>query len=431
MPRNKHFAPDYEPFRKLQLRISGPFRALNPTRANFQPTPEDNDQGTTSAPPQGVAGEEDKRVAVGYEYQWRSRDSRKGRHALILHRPPTKEPLRLVPAPTASPRQVLRGLRRMLTSCPYWDVSYLVATLFTAGSVIWVLNGFFAYLPLVRPSSEFAGELTVALGATAFLGATVFEVGSVLLLLEAVNERREGCFGWALERVLVGAEEEEGTAQRLRPDLETCRHRHRRRCGRRRRFWGKVFGKNSNPRTKTSSEEGSAASPLGNVEENPPSWTWFPSWYDLRTHYLREIGFLASLVQFLSATIFWIAGFTALPGVLDMTNTGLVDGVFWTPQVIGGTGFVISGILFTLETQSKWWIPAPGVLGWHVGVWNLVGGIGFTLCGALGFASSSNSGIAYQSSLATFWGSWAFLVGSTIQWYESLSKYSVEVIKEK
>jgi hypothetical protein len=81
-----------------------------------------------------------------------------------------------------------------------------------------------------------------------------------------------------------------------------------------------------------------------------------------------------------------------------------------------------------LETQKRWYKPAFDVLGWHIGAWNLVGGIGFTLCGALGFASS-NSGCVYQGSLATFWGSWCFLIGSVIQWYESLDKFPV-VVKE-
>lgn len=36
-------------------------------------------------------------------------------------------------------------------------------------------------------------------------------------------------------------------------------------------------------------------------------------------------------------------------------------------------------ILFMLETQSKWYIPAPGVLGWHIGFWNLIGALGFTV----------------------------------------------------
>jgi hypothetical protein len=53
-------------------------------------------------------------------------------------------------------------------------------------------------------------------------------------------------------------------------------------------------------------------------------------------------------------------------------------------------------------------------------------GIGFTLCGALGFGAA-NSGCVYQGSLATFWGSWCFLVGSSIQWFESLDKHPVDV----
>ncbi len=54
----------------------------------------------------------------------------------------------------------------------------------------------------------------------------------------------------------------------------------------------------------------------------------------------------------------------------------------------------------------------------------LIGALGFTLCGALGPAYD-NSGAQYEASLATFWGSWAFLIGSLIQWYESLDKHPV------
>jgi len=97
-----------------------------------------------------------------------------------------------------------------------------------------------------------------------------------------------------------------------------------------------------------------------------------------------------------------------------------------------------------LETQPRWYIPAWEMLGWHIGLWNLIGALGFTvkppkqcnevagdllivskLSGALGPAFG-NSGAQYEASLATFWGSWAFLVGSAIQWYESLDKHPVE-----
>jgi hypothetical protein len=78
-----------------------------------------------------------------------------------------------------------------------------------------------------------------------------------------------------------------------------------------------------------------------------------------------------------------------------------------------------------LETQPNWYTPALHILGWHVGLWNFIGAIGFTLSGIFLFPRHS-SDMEFQASLATFWGSWAFLIGSVIQWYESLDKYPVE-----
>ena len=77
-------------------------------------------------------------------------------------------------------------------------------------------------------------------------------------------------------------------------------------------------------------------------------------------------------------------------------------------KVVGGVGFIISGWLFMIETQTTWYTPAPKVLGWHIGFWNLIGAIGFTLCGAAGF--SSRQAAVYTADLSTFIGSWAFLV---------------------
>ena len=83
----------------------------------------------------------------------------------------------------------------MTRQYPYWDVSWLVATIFTLGSLVWVINAFFAYLPLAQPSTLFKNEVMVGGGVSAFVGATIFEIGSVLLMLEAVNENQAGCFG--------------------------------------------------------------------------------------------------------------------------------------------------------------------------------------------------------------------------------------------
>ena len=109
----------------------------------------------------------------------------------------------------------------MFSTYPYWDVSYLVATIFTLGSVVWVINAFFAWLPLVDPSTEFNNEVTMGGGVTAMIGATIFVGGSVLLMIEAVNENRSECFGWALEEAL----EERGMI-RVKPTAE-CAHHHK------------------------------------------------------------------------------------------------------------------------------------------------------------------------------------------------------------
>ena len=83
----------------------------------------------------------------------------------------------------------------MMTQYPFWDVSWLVATIFTLGSVVWVINAFFSYLPLAQPSTSFKNEVLVGGGISAFVGATIFEIGSILLMLEAINENQTGCFG--------------------------------------------------------------------------------------------------------------------------------------------------------------------------------------------------------------------------------------------
>jgi hypothetical protein len=110
------------------------------------------------------------------------------------------------------------------------------------------------------------------------------------------------------------------------------------------------------------------------ASESARTWIWFPTWHELKTHYFKEVGFLACLSQMIGATIFWISGFTALPPIYNrLTSTAAQKGAYWAPQVIGGTGFIVSGTLFMLETQQKWYLPAPKVLGWHIGVWNLIG----------------------------------------------------------
>ncbi|MCJ1414453.1 hypothetical protein MMC32_000779 [Xylographa parallela] len=474
MPRNHSFLPSHEPLRAnphLNIRhelTTGPFSFLNPTRAHYthsslsspltdhvptlDTTPEapsaTNSAHTPSPAPdaeKATPPTRDEQLASDVEFQWRSRDNRKGRHALVVTPAADSHDAKYItPRSTHTLRAALHGVWKMGTRFPYWDVSWLVATVFTLGSVLWCINGSFVWLPAVAPSSAFPTEVLQGGGITAFIGATVFELGSVLLMVEAVNENRAGCFGWALERAL------EGGRIRLRPSGEACCHHHTNR----RNFVGAgVKGGKGGAAAAGSSASSVEAEAHGQADKaawedarEGRSWQWFPSRHELTTHYLRDIGFLACLAQMFGASVFWISGFTALPGVNNKLSQGLLDGIYWTPQVVGGMGFVVSGwvvepsskptrfislltgtpsTLFMLETQKRWYIPALNVLGWHIGFWNLIGAIGFTLSGALG-PDYLNSGAQYQAGLATFWGSWAFLIGSLIQWYECLDTHPVE-----
>ena len=315
MSRNESFhSESREPLRahqSLELqqdRISGPFSFLNPTRAAFEHKypkewtsgyadaagKDPNAKGSVS---EQVAGREDEQLASNIEFKWRSRDNRKGRHTLVAD--PTFDPAApyIVPQKTTSLRAIAKGILRMATQFPYWDVSWLVAVIFTLGSCVWVINAFLVFLPLVQPSTDFHNEILVGGGVSAFIGATIFEIGSLLLMIEAMNENRSGCFGWALERVITGGETGRGFI-RVRPDKARCVHHHTNK--------GNFVGKGSVeephesaidvPR-KAAEEEAAADQPF----------IWWPSVHDLRTHYLKELGFLASLAQLCGASIFWVA----------------------------------------------------------------------------------------------------------------------------
>lgn len=71
---------------------------------------------------------------------WRSRDNRKGRHALALA-PSVAEGTKKSGVavnglrPTNTLSAMLAGVARMVTRYPVWDVSYDVAVVFTLGSV--------------------------------------------------------------------------------------------------------------------------------------------------------------------------------------------------------------------------------------------------------------------------------------------------------
>jgi len=340
--------------------VTRPLPFVHPTHAEFTPYQDTADSSSSS--PQGPA-------------HWSSRASRKNRYSPrpvhVSHRRAGADVdeeqqaggSRSLKDEFIEVEQRLRHPGTKLKVHLSWDVSFWVAVMFTLGSISWIINGFFLYLPLLNEGSD----NTTAAAWCAFAGGTLFELGAYLMYVESLNTGHEQLFGPALWG-LVGRQGMGEGADRVE--------------GKRIKF----------------------------------RWIGLGSW--------RELGFTASFIQWWAASIFWISTLTGLPNIIPnlatSPPTAIADVFYWTPQVIGGTCFVIASILLMLEEQRTWWRPSLSSLGWHVGLWNLVGAAGFTLCGALGYASLASTKVEYQSVLATFWGSWAFLIGSVVQLWETL-----------
>lgn len=213
LARNKTFRPENEPLRRtttLRLnadKVQGPIPFLNPTRARFTQVepPLPKPDMPTAAPPSQTAIDQAPPLPerpTGFKppqptltYQWTSRDARKGRQTVLIDEKELASTGVAAPLPSSALKPVLQNIGRMLTSFPIWDISFDVAILFTVGSAIWILNGFFVLLPLTDPSSHFPGEALYGGGITAFIGGSVFLAGGVLMVLEGINEDRVGCFG--------------------------------------------------------------------------------------------------------------------------------------------------------------------------------------------------------------------------------------------
>ncbi|KAJ3021613.1 hypothetical protein HKX48_008182 [Thoreauomyces humboldtii] len=124
-----------------------------------------------------------------------------------------------------------------------------------------------------------------------------------------------------------------------------------------------------------------------------------------RTH---TLGWKAAAVQMFAATVFAASVVTGIWAA----DWGHVISVlfFWLPQMMGGMGFIIASLIYMKEVG---WLRL-GAIGWHVAFWNLIGAIGFFLCGVFGIWYASDWG-KLASDWNNFYGGWAFLIGSLAQ----------------
>ncbi|KAJ6787677.1 hypothetical protein PWT90_08375 [Aphanocladium album] len=403
------FTPSGPNLALRQGSVSGPFAFLNPTTAIFDIRTDE-----------GLANAENPEQGERARVRWNAREFRKGRHIFLL---PRTAPLAHRLRNTSKPKRVLLGILRMFTVFPYWDVSWLIGVSFTVGCSLFIACGFMYWLPIAYPETTFPHEKDVAGGVLSFVGATLFQIGAFLLMLESWNDRAETKFGGAMETFFAerfsfrrGAVRGAGEAKEKESDdgetPSTMQPSSQ--------LGDEESANPENGAAARTEQQAFGASRVGNT--NPfgeREWQWLPSWHDVKTHYIYEIGFLASATMSLGATIFYLCGILALPGI--HLSVQAKWGAYYLPYLVGGILFALASVFYILETQPNWYTPQPFKIGWHIGFFNLLGGIGWTLAASFGYCEAH--WCHYQSELSLIWASIAFTFGSALQWYESLDKY--------
>jgi hypothetical protein len=378
-----------------KLSASGAFKSLNPTNVQFHVRFKGSDEEKKSdAEDAELKSRNSSEDRPDLALLWRARDNRKGRNSIVIPRgSSSSSSFKYTPRFTSSLKEVGSNVRRMFTTFPYWDMSYGVGMAYTIGSVVWVMNGFFVWLPIAYPNTEFSTE-TDAGGITAFIGVTCFEIGAGLALLEAIND---GSFhGSAMRRLLDGREED----QKKMVDEKIQNFFRHAKPRRRNRDEEEVQERadNVDPQegwdTKHLEDEGPdptfppdkeapprrGAMDLGADEGESSEYyvfRWLPTWHSLKSHHVHEIGFLACLTQFIGATVFLMSGIVGLPPITTKLTEGQLNGLYWAPQIVASFLFVCSSVMFLLETQEKWYKPNPKVLGWWIGLFSTIGSLGF------------------------------------------------------
>ena len=377
--------------------VSGPLSYLNPTSAYFQNASTDKFEKLLKK-----SGPSSKSDPCKISYYWSSRNNRKGHHTMqVSSLDPDLNPL-LPHIESSKYLQMRRTLVRMVTYFPYWDISFLNAILYVVGSLVWLLDAFMAVVPLYKNVHP---KFPAQSPWIAFLGTNIFLIANVLLTLETINELQKQCFGWNPGPGKPGDEEKGNTTI----GSTKCHHSHANK--------GNLIGTGGGGQEMNEKE-------TTNYSSGNRTWRWIPSYSELRNHYIHELGFIACLIQLSSTVIFYFAAVIRLPLIYNTLSTNLAYILIWTPKGAGSVGFTVSGWLFMVETQKTWFAPSFGVLGWHVGVLSIVGGVGFILSSLLSPVDSVWA--QEQCALSLLWAAIAFLAASCAQWYESLDKYSVQ-----
>ena len=248
--------------------------------------------------------------------------------------------------------------------CQWSNLSWWVPFLFTLGSMVWLINGYFSMWPLVDEPLQ-----AQLLSWTAFWGGLIFIFGAYTSVLEVIN----------------------------RPS-----HIHLR---------------SYKPSTNNSLEESMF---FAHHSHSSKTYSGQPKQLNLFQIETANWGWWLNIFQLIGAVIFFIACVSGLFLAIIKAPAVIITW-FWLPQMVGAVFFMISSIMAMLEMQDKVYLPAFNKIGWNSALCNLIGAIGFFICAYYGAYFHQDTILYWGSDFSTFWGSIAFLISSYLMLLEVIN----------
>ncbi|KAK6362438.1 hypothetical protein LTS17_012862 [Exophiala oligosperma] len=295
---------------------------------------------------------------------------------------------------------VLHNFWIMLTTFPYWNMAFWSGWCYSIGSALFIVSSCISWVPLAYPNIDEGHTLeTYGSPLTFFFGACLYQIGGVMAYLEAIND---GCFaGAAMKRLLEGHQDIE--RELLDAKLHTFfghlipHHHHEddddesngNSVNAAANNWESITNSNSRPEDlydeakerverRQGVDHGSASAQhqSGEVREYLV-WRWWPNWNSFIHYHIRELGYVACAVQLFGVTLYGITSVVILPGIYDSLSQWQLVAAYWVPQTVASCCFIIASIMFTIMAQDRWNKPKWGAVSWWIGIYALIGSVGF------------------------------------------------------
>lgn len=275
----------------------------------------------------------------------------------------------------------------METTFPYRDLAFQSAFSYAMGSTLFIIGSAWAFQPEAFPDHHYhAGLNNPGVPLTTLLGCVFFQTGAGIARLEAINQ---GYLHGSTMQRLVDIHQDQ--AKRLSDD--TTHHILARLYPVNRRRdadaeYANIVDESLNLETQSPRSRDLHGRERGiyyieqpnrasSSTSAPRRWRWWPTCHDLRTHLIHDIGFLACCIQEFGVTVYTFSSIALFAAVWTALGSSGQLFAYWIPQTLASLCFIVASMMFTLETQEKWWKPQANVLGWWIGITALLGSIGF------------------------------------------------------